>query len=82
MLMDVPILAYAATAVPHTLGQAGVTFNEKRYDMVAELGHRMVTDAALRAAVLAGQRRRLAHFAPEAVEATLKGALASVTGLA
>ncbi len=79
MLMDVPVLAYASTAVPHTLGDAGVLFTEKRYDEVAELGHRLVTDPVLRAAVLAGQRRRLLHFAPEAVEATLRAALAQVT---
>lgn len=78
MLMDVPVLAYAATAVPHTLGEAGVTFTEKRYDEVAELGHRMVTDMALRCAVLEGQRRRLAHFAPAAVEETLRAALSAV----
>ena len=30
MLMGVPVLAYGATAVPHTLGGAGVQFSEKR----------------------------------------------------
>jgi L-malate glycosyltransferase len=80
MLMDVPVLAFAATAVPHTLGGAGVQFTEKRYDEVAELGHRLVSDASLRQAVLEGQRKRLAYFAPAAVEATLQEALRSVTG--
>ncbi len=73
MLLDVPILAYRATAVGYTLGEAGVQFAEKRLDEMAELGHLLVTDASLRTAVLAGQRRRLAAFEPSTVEASLRG---------
>jgi glycosyltransferase involved in cell wall biosynthesis len=72
MLMGVPVLAHAATAVPHTLGGAGVQFAEKRFPEIAELGHALVTDRRLRAEVLAGQERRLAAFAPDAVEGTLR----------
>jgi glycosyltransferase involved in cell wall biosynthesis len=68
----VPVLAYRAGAVPHTLGDAGVQFGEKALADVAEMAHRLATDAALRAAVLAGQRRRVRDFAPAAVRATLK----------
>jgi glycosyltransferase involved in cell wall biosynthesis len=72
MLMDVPVLAYRAAAVPDTLGGAGVQFGEKRLPEVAELAHVLATDPELRGAVLAGQRRRLAAFAPESVEAALR----------
>jgi glycosyltransferase involved in cell wall biosynthesis len=72
MLMGVPILAYSATAVPHTLGGAGVQFAEKCLPEVAELGHALATDHALRREVLRGQSRRLAAFAPEAVESALR----------
>ena len=72
MLMDVPVLAYAAAAVPHTLGGAGVEFNEKRFMEVAELAQLLASDEGLRAAVLRGQERRRAAFAPEAVEASLR----------
>jgi hypothetical protein len=72
MVMRVPVLAYAAAAVPHTLGGAGVLFAEKRLPEVAELGHALVKDATLRAKVLAGQDRRLTAFAPEAVEGALR----------
>ena len=60
---------------------AGITmaaYDAQRDDEMAELGHHLVTDSALRARVLEGQRRRLAHFAPPAVEETLKAALAAV----
>jgi len=78
MLMDVPVLAYRTTAIPHTLGEAGVQFTEKRFDEVAEMAHRLVTDGPLREAVLAGQRRRLEAFAPETVEAALKAYVESL----
>ena len=72
MLMRVPILAFAATAVPHTLGGAGVQFTEKRVPEVAEIAHALTADEGLRARVLAGQDRRLEAFAPPAVEAALR----------
>jgi glycosyltransferase involved in cell wall biosynthesis len=73
MLMRVPVLAYSATAVPHTLGGAGVQFTEKRLPEVAEIAHALATDHALRAQVLAGQDRRLSAFAPDALEEALRG---------
>jgi glycosyltransferase involved in cell wall biosynthesis len=73
MLMDVPILARRAAAVPHTLGPAGVSFGDEPLDEVAEMAHRLATDPVLRAGVIAGRRRRLAAFAPGAVEAALRG---------
>jgi glycosyltransferase involved in cell wall biosynthesis len=78
MLMDVPVLAYRAGAVPDTLGGAGVQFVEKRVDEVAEMARRLATDTALRGTVLAGQRARLQAFAPETVEAALKGYVESL----
>ena len=73
MLMDVPVLAYSAAAVGDTLGGAGLQFDEKRFIELGELAHALAHDEALRASVLAGQRRRLAAFAPATIEATLRG---------
>jgi hypothetical protein len=78
MLMRVPILAYAATAVSFTLGDAGVQFPAKDYPEMAEVGHRLATDAALREAVLAGQDERLRAFAPASVESRLRAHLQSL----
>jgi glycosyltransferase involved in cell wall biosynthesis len=72
MLMDVPVLAYEAAAVPFTLGGAGVGFSHKRLAEVAETARLLASDEPLRATVLAGQRRRLEAFAPQAVEAALR----------
>jgi glycosyltransferase involved in cell wall biosynthesis len=62
MATDVPVLAYAAAAVPETLGGAGVQFGEKDLEYAAELLGALIFDDALRQAVIAGQRRRLADF--------------------
>jgi hypothetical protein len=67
MLMDVPILAYGTTAVPHTLGGAGVQFDKKDVAEVAEMAYDLAHDQPLRDAVLAGQRQRLEAFAPKTV---------------
>jgi glycosyltransferase involved in cell wall biosynthesis len=62
MAADVPVLAYAAGAVPDTLGGAGVQFAPKDLEHAAELLGALAFDDDLRAQVLAGQRRRLADF--------------------
>jgi glycosyltransferase involved in cell wall biosynthesis len=72
MLMDVPIVAYRTTAVGDTLGTAGVQFAEKDLAAMAETAHRLSRDAVFKAAVLEGQRARLATFAPAAIESALR----------
>jgi len=62
MAADVPVLAYAAAAVPDTLGGAGVQFAPKDLEYAAELLGALAFDDGLRADVIAGQRRRLADF--------------------
>jgi glycosyltransferase involved in cell wall biosynthesis len=62
MAADVPILAYAAAAVPDTLGGAGVQFAPKDLELAAELLGSLAFDDRLRAQVIDGQRRRLADF--------------------
>jgi L-malate glycosyltransferase len=71
MAADVPVLAYAAGAVPETLGGAGVLFAPKDLEFAAELLGALVYDRPVREAVLAGQRRRLADFAPDRIERRL-----------
>ncbi len=58
MAMDVPMLAYAAAAVPETLGGAGVMFAPKDLEVAAELLGQLVYDQDFRAAIIAGQRTR------------------------
>jgi glycosyltransferase involved in cell wall biosynthesis len=76
MAADVPVLAYGATAVPDTLGGAGVTFTPKDLELAAELLGQLAYDETLRARVIAGQRRRLADFGDDRIRASLEALLA------
>ncbi len=62
MAHDVPVLAHDAGAVSETLDGAGVLFSGKAHEEVAEMAGRLLTDASLRAAVIAGQRARLERY--------------------
>lgn len=78
MAMDVPILAYAAAAVPETLGGAGVSFAPKDLEYAAELLGQLAYDEPLRQQVLAGQRRRLAAFDRSRLEPALHDMLSAL----
>ena len=68
MWFDVPVLAYKSTAVPETLGNAGILFTSKD-DLVkvAAMAKILVRDDDLRAKVLRAQRKRRLDFLPQAV---------------
>jgi glycosyltransferase involved in cell wall biosynthesis len=67
MAMNVPVLAYAAAAVPETLGGAGVLFAPKDLERAAELLGLLAYDGGLRQRVIAGQQARLPDFGRDAV---------------
>jgi L-malate glycosyltransferase len=77
MAMDVPVVAYAETAVPETLGGAGLAFRPKDLEYAAELLGAVIYDESLRETVVAGQRRRLRDFSRAAVSERLTAILAS-----
>ena len=79
MASDVPVVAYAAGAVPETLGGAGILFSPKDLEVAAELVGSVVYDRAVRHGVLEGQRRRVQDFAPARIEARLRETLAPFT---
>ncbi len=62
MTMDVPVLAYAAGAVPETLGGAGLLFSPKDLEYAAEALAVLARDEPLRARVIEGQRARRREF--------------------
>ena len=79
MAADLPVLAYAAAAVPDTLGGAGVQFAPKDLEYAAELLGALAFDDALRADVIAGQRRRLADFGDARISRELAALLQSLS---
>lgn len=79
MATDVPVVAYAAGAVPETLGGAGLLFEPKDLEFAAELVGSVVYDQDVRARVLDGQRRRLQDFSPARTEQALARMLAALS---
>ena len=79
MHMQAPVVAYAAAAVPDTLGSAGVLIRRKRWEVIAEALHEVATNAALRARLIARQNDRVAEFAPERVDLKLRAIVMELT---
>ncbi len=76
MAHNLPILAYAAGAVPETLDGAGVLVREKRWDYIAEMMDRLTRRGPLREAVVRGQQERLQRYQARNLEQELKNGLA------
>lgn len=67
MLLDLPILAYAAGGVAETLGDAGIRFHAKPFEELAELVDMLVTDPTLRRRLIERQQQRVQTFLEPAV---------------
>ena len=65
MHSGVPVVAYASTAVPETVGQSAVLLTDKTPTLVAAAVHRVLSDAGLRGRLAAAGRARAAEFAPQ-----------------
>jgi len=70
-----PVLAYAAGAVPETMGGAGVLFTAKDYPLLAEFLDRLGRDAYLLQRIAEAQRERLLEFSEERFAARLREVL-------
>ncbi len=75
MQHGLPIVAYASSAVPETLGGAGVLIRRKVHALIAEIVNAVLTDEALGARLVAGQRARLAAYTPERASASLRACI-------
>ncbi len=66
MTLDVPVLAFAAGAVPETLGGAGLLFHDKAPDRVAALAEQVMETPALGETLRARGRERIVRYRQEA----------------
>ena len=80
MAHRVPIVAFASSAVPGTLGDGGVLLESKAAATVAAAVHRVLTDPALRDRLVAAGTARLAAFSPERTRARWTEVLEGVGG--
>jgi glycosyltransferase involved in cell wall biosynthesis len=76
MAMKVPIVAYASTAIPETVGSAGLVWEERNPYLLAESIKSIVGDRSVGQALSAmGWRRYAQHFTTERIETTFLRAL-------
>lgn len=58
MHFGLPVIAYASSALPDTIGSGGLLVNEKHHGLIAELINSILTDSQLRAELIhAGKQR-------------------------
>lgn len=62
MYHNLPVLAYSSTAVPYTMGNAGLLFHNKRFEALAEVADLILNEDALRERMLSKQRNRSKTF--------------------
>jgi glycosyltransferase involved in cell wall biosynthesis len=70
---EIPVLAYAATAVPATMDGAGVLFDTREPIDIARLMDAVLSDQRASDAVIAGQNAALARLQARDFEGTLLG---------
>jgi L-malate glycosyltransferase len=80
MAMDVPVLAYAAAAVPETMNGAGVLVKVKQYDAIAEMMGQLANPAPFREAILQGQRERISRYEARDLAAELRALFGAIRG--
>jgi len=80
MYFGLPVLAYAAGAVPDTLGNAGVLVREKRHAAIGALIAKLGEPSALRAELVDRGRARVRDFSYERFTQRVRELLGRLTG--
>lgn len=65
MALDIPVMAYASTAVPETMGDAGILINTWDVPRVAEMMNLLITDKLLYNQVITRQQANVLRFSSE-----------------
>jgi len=81
MQYDIPVVAYASSAVPETMDGAGVLLHTKDPLKVARVVDALIRDNSFRRDVLTMQRKRIRRAREENPEALLLGALTALFAL-
>jgi glycosyltransferase involved in cell wall biosynthesis len=72
MAFDLPVVAYASSAVPDTLGDAGITLSDKAPAAILDPLFRLYEDRRFRSEIIRSQRRRLLRFSRGRIEDELR----------
>ncbi len=77
MHFRIPALAYAAAAIPETLGDSGIVVKKKDHIAIAEIIDTVVSNPELKEAIVKKQLPRLQAFSKEAVSERLQTLLSN-----
>jgi glycosyltransferase involved in cell wall biosynthesis len=80
MSYNIPVMAYAAGAVPETMDGSGILFEEKQFELIAEMIGEVVHNLPLRRSILNRQTERLLKYQKQEPETLLKSYLAPLLG--
>jgi glycosyltransferase involved in cell wall biosynthesis len=72
MYFEIPIISFNSTAIPYTLGNAGILVNKKNYLEIAEMIDVVINDSELKAKVIKKQQERLSHFDKDKISEKFK----------
>jgi L-malate glycosyltransferase len=75
MALDIPVIAFAAAAVPETMGRSGILLREWDPPRIAELMHLLTRNESLRQTVVEEQRLNLGRFSSNKARACVKAAV-------
>ena len=78
MYFDLPIVAYASSAIPETLAGSGVLLHDKDYGQFCDAIKRLQQDSAYRQEIIAGQRAALDCYQPDVIAQQLYALLDEV----
>lgn len=79
MKREIPIIAYSSTAVPDTLGEAGVLVDEKDEKVLADKINKLAFDAEYRKKIIDIQNKRLESLSLENYKIELKNLICEVS---
>ncbi len=72
MAFDLPVIAYASSAVPETLAGAGISLSDKNPARIFDSLMQVHQDRAYRTEIIRSQRNRLLRFSRQRIEAELQ----------
>jgi glycosyltransferase involved in cell wall biosynthesis len=78
MYFDLPVIANNSSAIPHTMGNAGILVNEKNPIYIAEIINLLIIDHDFGEKIVQQQRQRLKDFDRDKIKEKLSSIIASL----
>lgn len=72
MHFGLPVIAYASSAVPETLGDGGILIEDKSPARVAELIHRVASEPVMKSMLAQQGKKRVQHFSMDTFESNVR----------